>query len=150
MADSVKEAQLILSIADQKLRPVRYKPRRAAAAKKLVDEFVNVVRGLGDISVSFTQDDKGYPLIAFGETIVKLMQDNSGVVMVARQSTYGQFNPAAEARLQYDPIDDALVGADIDAEVVPAPGERRPRVPALVVLAKLVTQLLEPEPKDVT
>ncbi|MEO7035602.1 MAG: hypothetical protein ABI548_16880 [Polyangiaceae bacterium] len=150
MFDPVKEAQLLLSIADQKLRPFQYKARRAEAAKKLVKEFVGAAKGLGDLTATSTDDEKNYPKVRFGDVAVLIMADGTGLIHLALQRTVNTNEHPVEAMLDYDPNLGVLVGREVDPNIAPLPGEYRPRAPALLVLARMVSKLLEPAPNVAT
>lgn len=134
------ETRRLLGDALARINPHPTRAPRAQAADKLLQDFVALAVAQG-LEGGKVQGGGGYYVAASTSFSVRLMTD--GETFMLQQSQY--HHPAGEprhARLAFDCVTSAFEGIDVDPDVAPTPGQRLPRVHALVVLARLAAELL--------
>jgi hypothetical protein len=126
------EALAIFARAHFKLSPNEYYEDTANAAVALRDAVADAARVGGyDVFqnsgwISVTQRHQGS---------VGIQVDDNKFVLVAEHARI----PLA---IEYDPATKSMVGAEVDAEVAPEPGKRRPKRSAVAVVAAAIVEAI--------
>lgn len=117
--------------------------KHEAATKKLIDELTEATDNGKTVFSPSPNDDGGinlgrrYDSFDVGEKDGKILLS----YWTSSKELPAQDRPVALERITYHRARDEWVGP-VDAEITPTPGERLPRVPAVVVVAEAIAARL--------
>jgi len=140
LSRDTEEAAKVLAALRDRRHPDETLAERLTEADNLRAKLVNVASGLSKWTVSSQGDDTLITLAGSGSVRVHT-DEKTGLIHVGRVD-----QPLEGAPLVFDPVNHAWFGTDVDTEIEVAPGDRRPRKAALVVLAEQIVTLLESAP----
>jgi len=130
LSRDTEEAAKVLAALRDRRHPDETLAERLTEADNLRAKLVNVASGLSKWTVSSQGDDTLITLAGSGSVRVHT-DEKTGLIHVGRVD---------------QPLEGAPLVTDVDTEIEVAPGDRRPRKAALVVLAEQIVTLLESAP----
>jgi hypothetical protein len=133
------EARRLLGEALFKLNPHPMRKPMADAADALLKELIALAQAQG-LEAGQVENGSAFYVSASSSFSVRLMTD--GETFMLQRYQYRYVGEPRRAQLAYDCVTKSFCGTEVDSDVAPTPGERLPRVNALVVLARLTAELL--------
>ncbi len=138
--EGVAEAAAIFARTRAKLSPHLVFKEAQEASAKLLQDLAQAARAAGYEA----GPEHGALVISLRtQGAVYVVADDNAMPIKVLVGVHGSKDPAAEAKVEFDPFLRRYVGTDEDDSRAPKPGERRARHSAVEVIAEMAVTMIE-------